>query len=50
MPAVSAKKRHRWWLNPMAERRISLRDEDIKPLFFRIRISSLTGLSRKIFV
>ncbi len=37
-------KRHHWWLNAMAERRISLRDEEIKPLFFRIHISSLTGL------
>ena len=36
--------RHHWWLNAMAERRIRLRDEDIKPLFFRIRISSMTGL------
>lgn len=36
--------RHQWWLNPMAERRIRLRDEEIKPLFFRIRISSVTGL------
>jgi nitroimidazol reductase NimA-like FMN-containing flavoprotein (pyridoxamine 5'-phosphate oxidase superfamily) len=37
-------KRHHWWLNAMAERRIHLRDEEIKPLFFRIRVSSLTGL------
>jgi len=36
--------RHHWWLNAMAERRIRLRDEEIKPLFFRIRISSLSGL------
>jgi uncharacterized protein len=36
--------RHQWWLNAMAERRIRLRDEEIKPLFFRICISSLTGL------
>jgi nitroimidazol reductase NimA-like FMN-containing flavoprotein (pyridoxamine 5'-phosphate oxidase superfamily) len=36
--------RHHWWLNAMAERRIRLRDEDIKPLFFRIRVSSVTGL------
>ena len=36
--------RHQWWLNAMAERRIGLRDEDIKPLFFRIRISSVSGL------
>jgi len=36
--------RHHWWLNAMAERRIRLRDEEIKPMFFRIRISSVTGL------
>jgi nitroimidazol reductase NimA-like FMN-containing flavoprotein (pyridoxamine 5'-phosphate oxidase superfamily) len=36
--------RHQWWLNAMAERRIRLRDEEIKPLFFRIRVGSLTGL------
>lgn len=36
--------RHHWWLNAMAERRIRLRDEEIKPLFFRIRVGSLTGL------
>jgi nitroimidazol reductase NimA-like FMN-containing flavoprotein (pyridoxamine 5'-phosphate oxidase superfamily) len=36
--------RHHWWLNAMAERRIRLRDEEIKPLFFRIRIRSLSGL------
>jgi len=39
--------RHQWWLNAVAERRIRLRDEDIKPLFFRIRISSVTGLRAK---
>jgi nitroimidazol reductase NimA-like FMN-containing flavoprotein (pyridoxamine 5'-phosphate oxidase superfamily) len=37
-------KRHHWWLNAMAERRIRLRDEEIKALFFRIRVSSVTGL------
>lgn len=36
--------RHQWWLNAMAERRVRLRDEEIKPLFFRIHISSVTGL------
>jgi len=36
--------RHHWWLNAMAERRIRLRDEEIKPLFFRIWVSSVTGL------
>jgi nitroimidazol reductase NimA-like FMN-containing flavoprotein (pyridoxamine 5'-phosphate oxidase superfamily) len=35
---------HHWWLNAVAERRIRLRDEEIKPLFFRVRVSSLTGL------
>ncbi len=37
-------KPHQWWLNSLAERRIQLRDEEIKPLFFRIRITSVTGL------
>ena len=37
-------KRHHWWLNAMAERRIRLRDEEVQPLFFRIRIASVTGL------
>jgi len=37
-------KRHHWWLNAMAERRIVMRDEEIKPLFFRIRVSSVSGL------
>lgn len=36
--------RHHWWLNAMAERRILLRDVEITPLFFRIRIGSLSGL------
>lgn len=37
-------KRHHWWLNAMAERRIVMRDEEIKPLFFRIRVGSVSGL------
>jgi len=37
-------KRHHWWLNAVAERRIQLRDEEIKPLFFRIHITSITGI------
>lgn len=37
-------KHHQWWLNSLAERRTRLRDEEIIPIFFRIRISSLTGL------
>jgi len=36
--------RHHWWLNAMAERRIQMRDHEIKPVFFRIRINSMTGL------
>lgn len=37
-------KRHHWWLNAMAERRAQVRDQDITPIFFRIRITSMTGL------
>ena len=37
-------KRHRWWLNALAERRITLRDQEIEPVFFRIRIEALSGL------
>jgi uncharacterized protein len=37
-------KRRHWWLNAMAERRIQLRDPEIAPLFFRIRVESITGL------
>lgn len=36
--------RHHWWLNAMAERRLQLRDQQIGPIFFRIRIDSVTGL------
>ena len=36
--------RHHWWLNAVAERRILMRDEEVKPLFFRIRVGSLNGL------
>jgi uncharacterized protein len=36
--------RHHWWLNALAERRIKLRDQDISPVFFRIRINSVSGL------
>jgi len=38
------KKKHQWWVNALAERRISERDESIMPLFFRIHIKSVTGL------
>ncbi|HVN20864.1 MAG TPA: pyridoxamine 5'-phosphate oxidase family protein [Dongiaceae bacterium] len=36
--------RHHWWLNAVAERRIQMSDHEIKPLFFRIRATSVTGL------
>lgn len=34
----------RWWLNALAQRQIKSDDELIDPLFFRIRIDSLSGL------
>jgi len=37
-------KRNQWWLNALAERRIESSDESIAPLFFRVRIDSMTGL------
>ena len=37
-------KRHNWWLNALAERRTQLRDQDILPIFFRVKIASVTGL------
>jgi hypothetical protein len=36
--------RQSWWLNALAERRIHVRDELVSPLFFRIKIESLSGL------
>jgi nitroimidazol reductase NimA-like FMN-containing flavoprotein (pyridoxamine 5'-phosphate oxidase superfamily) len=40
-------KRSRWWLNALAERRNQLPDEKITPIFFRIRITSVSGLRGK---
>jgi nitroimidazol reductase NimA-like FMN-containing flavoprotein (pyridoxamine 5'-phosphate oxidase superfamily) len=37
-------KRYRWWLNALAERQAKTSEVLIEPLFFRIRISSITGL------
>lgn len=37
-------KRHQWWLNSLAERRTQLQDQEITPIFFRIQITSITGL------
>lgn len=36
--------RERWWLNALAERQLKSGDELIAPIFFRIRIESISGL------
>jgi hypothetical protein len=36
--------RYDWWLNALAQRRMTLGDSSIEPLFFRIHIDSMTGL------
>lgn len=36
--------RSRWWLNALAERRTTSRDDSIAPLFFRVHLESVTGL------
>lgn len=35
---------HQWWLNALAARQLKAGDDLIAPIFFRIRIESLTGL------
>ena len=37
-------KRHRWWQAAMAERQMTAGDHLIAPLFFRVRIESISGL------
>jgi nitroimidazol reductase NimA-like FMN-containing flavoprotein (pyridoxamine 5'-phosphate oxidase superfamily) len=37
-------KRCRWWLNAFGERQLRVGDKAIDPLFFRIRIQSMSGL------
>jgi len=37
-------KRHGWWQAAMAERQLKSGDSLIAPLFFRIRVESMTGL------
>jgi len=37
-------KRNHWWLNALGERRMKVGDISIEPLFFRIRIQSISGL------
>jgi len=38
-------KRHAWWLNAAAERQLKVRGQLITPLYFRIHVDSVTGLS-----
>jgi nitroimidazol reductase NimA-like FMN-containing flavoprotein (pyridoxamine 5'-phosphate oxidase superfamily) len=37
-------KRYHWWLNSLSERQMRVGDKSIDPLFFRIRILSMSGL------
>jgi hypothetical protein len=37
-------KRSHWWLNALGERQMSVDDKSIEPLFFRVRIQSMSGL------
>jgi len=35
---------YHWWLNAAAERRLESDDQLVDPLFFRVRVDSMTGL------
>ena len=37
-------KQYHWWLNSLGERQMRVGDRSIEPLFFRIRIHSMSGL------
>ena len=37
-------RQHHWWLNALAERRNQFADLDILPIFFRVQITSISGL------
>jgi uncharacterized protein len=37
-------KQYQWWLNALGERQLRVGDKAIEPLFFRIRIHSISGL------
>ena len=37
-------KRYHWWLNALGERQMKVGDKSIEPLFFRVRIQSMSGL------
>ena len=40
-------KRHHWWKNALGERQIKSGDNLIAPLFFRIKVNSMSGLRAK---
>jgi uncharacterized protein len=37
-------KRYHWWLNALGQRQLRVGDQAIDPLFFRIRVQSMSGL------
>jgi len=37
-------RRNHWWLNALGERKMRVGDRSIEPLFFRIRIRSMSGM------
>jgi uncharacterized protein len=37
-------KRYHWWLNALGERQMKVGENPIEPMFFRIRIQSISGL------
>ena len=37
-------RRYQWWLNALGERTVRVGENSIDPLFFRIRIQSISGL------
>ena len=37
-------KRYHWWLNALGERQMRIAENSIEPVFFRIRIQSVSGL------
>ncbi len=37
-------KRSQWWLNALGQRQMRVGDQPIAPLFFRVRIESMSGL------
>jgi uncharacterized protein len=37
-------KRYRWWLNALGQRQMTVGENSIEPLFFRVRVQSMSGL------